>query len=63
MKRQHYADIEKFKVNMVRDENGKFIHFVVVDRNGELALKEKFELASEAIEAGYKKFKELGSLF
>jgi len=50
MKRQHYADIGKFKVNMVRDENGKFIHFVIVDRNGELALKEKFELASEAIE-------------
>ena len=59
MNKQHYADMGEFKVSAVRDENGKFMHFVVVDRNGDLALNEKFEIASEAMEAGYKKFKGL----
>ncbi len=59
MKRQHYADMAEFKVNAVLSESGKFTHFVVVDRNGELALKDKFDLACDAIEAGYEKFKGL----
>jgi hypothetical protein len=51
--------MEKFKVSAVRDENGKFMHYVVVDRNGELAINCKFAMASDAIEDGYKKFKGL----
>jgi len=56
--RTHYADQIDFKISAVH-ENGKLSHFIVVDRNNELAINKKFKTASDAIEAGHEKFKGL----
>ena len=50
--RQVYTDESDFKVIAVKDENGKFLHFRVTDRNEELLSNNKFETAYKAINWG-----------
>jgi len=50
--RRAVIDEGDFKILLVTDENGKFSHFRVVDRNGELLSNNKFETAYKAINWG-----------
>jgi len=51
--KQVYRDEGDFKVIAVKDENEKFSHFRVVDRNEELLSNNKFETAYRAINWGH----------
>jgi len=50
--RRAVIDEGDFKVIAIKDENGKFLHFRVADRNEELLSNNKFETAYKAINWG-----------
>jgi len=61
--KKEYEKFGDFKIVVATNEDGKIVTdrdaFLVVDRNDEIAIRNSFRTASEAIEAGYEKYKVL----
>ena len=50
---------ENFNIEAIKDENGKLLHFIVTDRNGERVSDKTFEFSSDATMFGQDIYEEL----